>query len=105
MAYDSSCKLLWHIITQDPNDHWLSTTKFIVDAWHYIGHKATDVLCRFWCNPSLSDGSQPDLVQMSNINYNFYIHSLMLLYKERVEQRIQKKDRGLTQEFWDDVLE
>ncbi|SJL16286.1 uncharacterized protein ARMOST_19806 [Armillaria ostoyae] len=42
---------------------------------------------------------------MSNINYDFYIHSLMLLYKERVEQRIQKKDRGLTQEFWDDVLE
>ncbi len=32
MAYDSSCKLLWHIVTQDPNDHWLSTTKFVVDA-------------------------------------------------------------------------
>ncbi|KAK0439478.1 uncharacterized protein EV420DRAFT_1733676 [Desarmillaria tabescens] len=133
IAYDSSCKLLRHIMTQNPNDHWLSSTKFIVDAWHYIGHKATDVLCR--------DGSQPDLVQvhedsngtkhltwafntktaeqfnswlagfesqlrqMSNINYDFYIHSLMLLYKEKVEQRIQKKERGLTQEFWDKVLE
>lgn len=50
-------------------------------------------------------GFESQLRQMSNINYDFYIHCLMLLYKERVEQRIWKKDRGLTQEFWDDVLE
>ncbi|KAJ7730074.1 hypothetical protein DFH07DRAFT_756457, partial [Mycena maculata] len=41
---------------------WLSTTKFLVDAWHYIGHCATDILCRPWCNPAPTNGSQPDLI-------------------------------------------
>ncbi|KAJ7903289.1 hypothetical protein B0H13DRAFT_1621066 [Mycena leptocephala] len=29
---------------------------------HYIRHRATDVLCRLWCNPAPTNGSQPDLV-------------------------------------------
>jgi hypothetical protein len=45
IAYDDACDLLRHIIMQDPNSSWLQTTKFIVDAWHYIGHKATNILC------------------------------------------------------------
>ncbi|KAJ7855700.1 hypothetical protein B0H13DRAFT_1477029, partial [Mycena leptocephala] len=36
--------------------------EFIVDSWHYIEHRATDVLCRLWCNPAPTNGSQPDLV-------------------------------------------
>ncbi|KAF9018709.1 hypothetical protein BDZ89DRAFT_959836, partial [Hymenopellis radicata] len=63
IAYDNACKLLRHIITQDRQSHWIQTTKFIVDAWHYIGHKASDSLCRLWCNPTPKNGSQPDLIQ------------------------------------------
>ncbi|KAF7366150.1 hypothetical protein MVEN_00491900 [Mycena venus] len=62
IAYDDACSLLRHIVTQDPTSPWLSTTKFIVDAWHYIGHHATDILCWLWCNPAPKDGSQPDLI-------------------------------------------
>ncbi|KAL7277984.1 hypothetical protein ACG7TL_007937 [Trametes sanguinea] len=36
------------ILNQNPHDSWIQTTKFIVDAWHYIGHKASDMLCRLW---------------------------------------------------------
>ncbi|KAJ7460398.1 hypothetical protein B0H11DRAFT_2160461 [Mycena galericulata] len=62
IAYDKACDLLRHIVTQNPNDLWLQTTKFIVDAWHYIGHQATDIHCRTRCNPAPTNGTQPDLV-------------------------------------------
>ncbi|KAG8919089.1 hypothetical protein FRC02_001928 [Tulasnella sp. 418] len=61
-AYDRSCFLLRHIITSHLHSTWLRTTRFIVDVWHYIGHRADDVLCRTYCNPAPSDGSQPDLI-------------------------------------------
>ena len=62
IAFDDACDLLRHIVTQNPEDTWIGATKFIVDAWHYIGHKATDILCHRFCNPVPEDGSQPDLV-------------------------------------------
>ncbi|KAJ7221190.1 hypothetical protein C8J57DRAFT_1254047 [Mycena rebaudengoi] len=141
LAYDDACNLLRHIVTQNPTSVWLTSTKFIVDAWHYIGHRATDVLCRvsMWCNPAPSNGSQPDLIsvrvddngrthttrafntetaeqmnawlngyeaqlqQMSDTNYDFCVHVLMLLYKELVDARVAKKEQSLTQGFWDQV--
>ncbi|KAJ7696419.1 hypothetical protein B0H17DRAFT_1268440 [Mycena rosella] len=120
-----------------PHSHWIRTTKFIVDSWHYIGHQATDVLCCLWCNPAPTNGSQPDLVtvevddsgrthttrafntetaeqlnawmggfeaqlrQMSATNYDFCVHVIMLLYKEKVDRRVIEKDTGLSDEFWD----
>ncbi|KAJ6618599.1 hypothetical protein B0H10DRAFT_1795062 [Mycena sp. CBHHK59/15] len=62
IAYDDACDLLRHIVTQNPNDPWLATTKFIVDRWHYVGHRATDILCHLWCNPAPANGSQRDIV-------------------------------------------
>ncbi|KAF8182469.1 hypothetical protein K438DRAFT_1908058 [Mycena galopus ATCC 62051] len=103
IAYDDACSLLRYIITQDPNSGWLSTTKFIVDAWHYIGNRATDILCRLWCNPAPTNGSQPDLIllrQISDVNYDLFVHVLMMIYAERVEKQVDKKDFGLTDEFW-----
>ncbi|KAK6992122.1 hypothetical protein R3P38DRAFT_2571001, partial [Favolaschia claudopus] len=136
VAYDNACSLLRHIVTQNPDSHWLTSTKFIVDAWHYITHRATDLLCRFWCNPAPLNGSQPDLIiveqdangnhhptrayntetaeqlnswlsgfepqlrQMSDVNYDFFIHAVMMLYGERVDARILKKGRELSDEFW-----
>ena len=124
LAYDDACDLLRHIVTQNQEDLWLKSTKFIVDAWHYIGHRTTDALCRLWCNLAPTNGSQPDLVitevdmngqahttrafntetaeqlnswldgfeaqltQMSAVNYNFFVHSLMMVYKEAVEEKV-----------------
>ena len=33
-----------------------------MDSYHYTNHKATDQICRTWCNPTPSDGSAPNLV-------------------------------------------
>ena len=49
-------------VTQDPTSGWLESTNFIVDARHYIGHRATGILCQLWCNLAPTNGSQPDLV-------------------------------------------
>ncbi|KAJ6471226.1 hypothetical protein C8R47DRAFT_1297591 [Mycena vitilis] len=139
IVYDKACDLLRHIATQNINDSWIASTKFIVDAWHYIGHRATDILCRTRCNPAPSDGSQPDLVitqvddngvahqarafntetaeqlnswisgyesqlrQMTDVNYDFYIHVLMMMYGEMVEKRVVSKHRELSDDFWDEV--
>ncbi|KAJ7710815.1 hypothetical protein B0H17DRAFT_1223993 [Mycena rosella] len=88
IAYDDACSLLRHIVTQDANSQWILTTKFIVDAWHYIGHRATDILCRLWCNPAPTNGSQPDLVLLEEDA------------NERVEKRVDSKDLGLSEAFW-----
>ncbi|KAJ7084760.1 hypothetical protein C8R43DRAFT_1092719 [Mycena crocata] len=139
LAYDNACNLFRHIVTQNPNSPWIRSTKFIVDAWHYIGHSAVDILCQLWCNPAPTNGSQPDLIsvrvddngrthttrafntetaeqlnawlngyeaqlrQMTDINYDFCVHVLMLLYKDLVDARVVKKDKGLTEEFWEKV--
>jgi hypothetical protein len=115
--YDNACSLLAHLITNHPESSWLTSTRFIVDAWHYVNHRVRDVLCRYWCNPAPADGEQPDLVitkqeggrsftvraynsetaeqfnawisswegplrQMTDYNFDFFIHVLFYLYKE-----------------------
>lgn len=135
IGYDDACDLLRHIVTQNPDDSWIKTTKFVVDSWHYIGHRATDVLCRTWCNPTPKNGSQPDLIrvetdangtthqtrafntetaeqfnawlsgyeaplrQMTNINFDFFVHVLFLLFTEQIEKRIKKKETHLPEDF------
>ncbi|KAF7292627.1 hypothetical protein MIND_01160600 [Mycena indigotica] len=139
IVYDKACELLRHIVTQNARSDWIETTKFIVDAWHYIGHRATDILCRVRCNPAPMDGSQPDLVlveeddhggqhqtrafntetaeqlnswlngfesqlrQMTDVNYDFYVHVLMLLYSETVNERIERRGQELGEGFFEVV--
>lgn len=43
-------------------NEWKQTTRFIVDSYHYINHKADDFLCQKWCNPTPKDGSAPNLI-------------------------------------------
>lgn len=64
IAYDNACSLLAHIFGSAPiaNRSWHNTTRFIVDAFHYITHRTTDDFCRIFNNPAPADGSQPDLV-------------------------------------------
>ncbi|KAJ3757685.1 hypothetical protein EV360DRAFT_70926 [Lentinula raphanica] len=141
LAYDNACDLLRHIVTQNAHDSWLTSTRFIVDSWHYIGHRATDVLCRLWCNPAPTDGSQPDLIQavednngnkhtarafnletaeqlnawlngyeaqlrqMTDVLFDFHIHTLLMLYTEITAKSIKKKEKELDDDFWEEVAE
>ncbi|KAJ7890067.1 hypothetical protein B0H14DRAFT_2336420, partial [Mycena olivaceomarginata] len=95
-----------------------------------------DILCRLWCNPAPTNGSQPDLIlvaqdengsthqtrafntetaeqlnswlsgfepqlrQMSDVNYDFFVHVVMMIYAERVQKQVEKKELGLSEEFW-----
>ncbi|KAF8485524.1 hypothetical protein JB92DRAFT_2836847 [Gautieria morchelliformis] len=122
IVYDNACKLLAHIVTQNAHDLWLTTTRFVVDAWHYINHRSTDRLCQE-CQPDLvilerdgtgqmrasrafntevgeqfnawMDGFESQLRQMTDFNFDFFIHSVMILYKEEVEQRVEGKQRAI----------
>ncbi|TFK60333.1 hypothetical protein BDN72DRAFT_779543 [Pluteus cervinus] len=49
-------------------EKWKDTTRFIVDSYHYINHKATDSVCRKWCNPAPKNGSAPNLVTVGYEN-------------------------------------
>ncbi|KAJ8487572.1 hypothetical protein ONZ45_g14287 [Pleurotus djamor] len=62
VAIDKGCSLLKHIAAQGQWNEWMKTTRFIVDAYHYVNHRTTDYLCRTWCNPAPLNGSAPNLV-------------------------------------------
>jgi hypothetical protein len=50
------------VVNEERWSPWLDTSRFIVDSYHYINHRATDTLCREWCNPAPLNGSAPNLV-------------------------------------------
>ena len=63
ICIDKACLVMkTAVIQRTPWEEWKQTTRFIVDSYHYINHKATDQICRTWCNPSPQDGSAPNLV-------------------------------------------
>lgn len=68
LAYDRACFLLRHLVTQNQHSPWVQDVRLIVDAWHYIGHRVSDILCRTRCNPAPADGSQPDLIIQEEID-------------------------------------
>jgi hypothetical protein len=45
-------------------------------------------------------GFEPQLRQMSDVNHDFFVHVLMMIYAERVQKQVEKKDLGLSEEFW-----
>ncbi len=67
ICIDKACTVLRHIVANHVYEDWFQTTRFIVDSYHYINHKATDNMCCTWCNPAPTDGSAPNLV-VSTIN-------------------------------------
>jgi hypothetical protein len=62
ICIDKACLVLKHIVANDAYQDWFQTTRFIVDSYHYTNHKATDEICRMWCNPAPTDDSAPNLV-------------------------------------------
>jgi hypothetical protein len=65
ICIDKACQVLRTSISNGSWEVWKKTTRFIVDSYHYINHKATDFLCSKFCNPAPSDGSAPNLVQFA----------------------------------------
>jgi len=41
---------------------------------------------------------------MTDVNFNFFIHVLFLLFKELTEERIAKKKQELPDELWDNIV-
>ena len=62
ICIDKACMVLRTCLNSARWGDWLDTSRFIVDAYHYINHRATDDMCRTWCNPAPSNGSAPNLV-------------------------------------------
>lgn len=63
IAIDKGCLLLKRLVACGKWLSWKKTTRIIVDSYHYINHRATDYLCRTWCNPAPPDGRAPNLVE------------------------------------------
>ena len=62
VCIDKACKVLRTSIANGSWIEWQKTTRFIVDTYHYINHRISDILCHTWCNPSPLNGSAPNLV-------------------------------------------
>ena len=62
ICIDKACTVLKFIVNNGACADWFQTTCFVVDSYHYTNHKATDLICGTWCNPTPSDGSAPNLV-------------------------------------------
>lgn len=63
VVIDKGCLVLKRIVNGGDWREWSRTTRFIVDSYHYINHRATDFLCRTWCNPAPMNGQAPNLVK------------------------------------------
>jgi CxC5 like cysteine cluster associated with KDZ transposases/CxC6 like cysteine cluster associated with KDZ transposases len=62
ICIDKACLVLRSSIANGSWQRWSQTSRFIVDSYHYTNHRATDVLCRTWCNPAPLNGVAPNLV-------------------------------------------
>jgi hypothetical protein len=62
ICIDKACQVLRTAVSNGSWDTWKKTSRFIVDSYHYTNHRATDELCRKYCNPAPTDGSAPNLV-------------------------------------------
>ncbi|KAJ7622850.1 hypothetical protein B0H17DRAFT_1151570 [Mycena rosella] len=67
-------------------------------ARSYILCEATEQL-----NSWLS-GFESQLRQMSDVNYDFFVHALMMIYAEKVEKHVVEKDLALPDDFWAQAL-
>ncbi|KAJ3494541.1 hypothetical protein NLJ89_g10785 [Agrocybe chaxingu] len=86
ICIDKACMVLRTAVRSGAfADHWINTSRFIVDTYHYTNHKATDVLCREWCNPAPLDNSAPNLVG-EEIDANGVVRKVRKFNTEAAEQ-------------------
>ena len=62
ICIDKACLVLRTSVANGTWQRWRNTSRFIVDSYHYVNHRASDSICRKWCNPAPLDGSAPNLV-------------------------------------------
>ena len=62
ICIDKACLVLRRSIQNGSWDEQCKTSQLMVDAYHYINHRTTDMICRKYCNPAPLDGSAPNLV-------------------------------------------
>ncbi|KAF8986787.1 hypothetical protein BDQ17DRAFT_1217781, partial [Cyathus striatus] len=62
VCIDKACMVLRHLTTSRDWNIGKTTTRFVVDSFHYINHRVGDYLCCKFCNPSPLNGSAPNLV-------------------------------------------
>lgn len=62
VAFDQAYRVMLSIGAHDEWKYLIEWFKLIVDAWHFEGHSANDMLCREFCDLALLDGRLPDLV-------------------------------------------
>jgi len=65
ICIDKACQVLRTAVASKSWEFWKKTTRFIVDAYHYINHRKTDYLCRTYCNPGPLNGSAPNLIRVA----------------------------------------
>ncbi|KAF8157551.1 hypothetical protein K438DRAFT_1910049 [Mycena galopus ATCC 62051] len=91
IAHDDACSLLRYIpdlilVAEDGNGAFHQTRAFNTETAEQLN--------------SWLPGFESQLRQMSDVNYDLFVHILMMIYAERVEKQVDKKDFGLTDEFW-----
>jgi hypothetical protein len=64
VCIDKACLVLRSSLAEGSWDSWKTTTRFIVDSYHYINHRVADYICRRWCNPAPLNGLAPNLVEV-----------------------------------------
>jgi hypothetical protein len=62
ICIDKACQVFRTAIVNKSFATTWANTRFIVDTYHYNNHKQSDELCKTWCNPTPTDGSNPNLV-------------------------------------------
>lgn len=68
VCIDKACLVLRTAVANPDFSSWTTTSRFIVDAYHYQNHRTTDWMCQTYCNPAPTDGSAPNLVVVEHDN-------------------------------------
>ena len=85
ICIDKACQVVRTAISNGSWDMWKKTTRFIVDSYHYNNHRATDELCRKYCNPAPTNGSAPNLVGQK-VDKNGVVHDVREFNTQTCEQ-------------------
>ena len=85
ICIDKACQVVRTAVNNGSWEMWMKTTRFIVDSYHYANHRASDELCRKYCNPAPTDGSAPNLVGQK-VDKNGVVHDVREFNTQSCEQ-------------------
>jgi len=84
ICIDKACQVVRTAVNNGSWNIW-KTSRFIVDSYHYTNHRASDELCRKYCNPAPTDGSAPNLVGQ-RVDNNGVVHDVREFNTQICEQ-------------------